>query len=117
MIDLSQMYLTSAGLPEKLSESPGHRTMTKSFLAVSPKWPLKQIASTVFIPNLRTISTGYTRIFWPMRTGIEKITDTSGYLPIPTISDHRPANVTEVKTAEFQFLRISSNLMWGASIS
>ena len=113
MIDVSQLYLISAGQPEKLSESPGHRTMTKSVRAVSPKWPLKQIASTVFIPNLRTISPGYTRI----RTGIEKITDTSGYLPIPTISDHRPANVTEVTTAEFQCLRISSNLMWGASIS
>lgn len=117
MIDVSQLYLISAGQPKKLPESPGHRTMTKSVQAASPKWPPKQIASTVYIPNRRTISPGYTRIIWPMRTGIEKIADTSGYLPIPTISDHRPANVTEVKTAEFQCLRISSNLMWGASIS
>ena len=108
MIDVSQLYLISAGQLKKLPESPGHRTMTKSVQAVSPKWPPKQIASTVYIPNQRTISPGHTRIIWPMRKSLT---------PAPTISDHRPANVTEVKTAEFQCLRISSNLMWGASIS
>ena len=39
MIDVSQLYLISAGQPKKLPESPGHRTMTKSVQAVSPKWP------------------------------------------------------------------------------
>ena len=63
--------------------------------ATRPKWQKHRIY------NRRPMYLGI-RIIWPMRTVVGKITHTDGYLPTPSISGPRPANVTEALTSTYK---------------